>query len=128
MSRRSLYVTKNLPHQVCLRCSPMQVMFRLSFFLLIVLALSASSPATAAENSASANRSEETNSQEALRAYLQLQEQLHATQLLLEQNRKEARNAAAQTADALDKRLQTIEAALSMQRSRELEVMQNSNQ
>jgi tetratricopeptide (TPR) repeat protein len=72
-------------------------------------------------------RSEETNTQEALRAYLQLQEQLHANQLALEQTRKEAKEAAVQNADVLAKRLQEIEAALSTQRSRELDAMQSSN-
>ena len=79
-------------------------------------------------------RSEETNTQEALRAYLQLQEQLHANQLAVEQTRREAKEAAVQNADvlaknadALAKRLQEIEAALSTQRSRELDAMQSSN-
>jgi len=72
-------------------------------------------------------RSEETNTQEALRAYLQLQEQLHANQLAVEQTRREAKEAAVQSADSLAKRLQEIEAALSTQRSRELDAMQSSN-
>lgn len=67
------------------------------------------------------------NSQETLRAYLQLQEQLHATQLAVEQNRKEAQQAAMENAEALAIRLQTIESALSSQRARELEAMQSSN-
>ncbi len=75
------------------------------------------SPATASE----------TNSQETLRAYLQLQEQLHLTQLAIEQNRKEARETAAQNSDLLAGRLQTIEKALESQRARELESMQSSN-
>jgi tetratricopeptide (TPR) repeat protein len=70
---------------------------------------------------------EETNAQETLRAYLQLQEQLHETQLAIEQSRKESRDAAAQSAEALAQRLQQIEKALSAQRARELEAMQSSN-
>jgi tetratricopeptide (TPR) repeat protein len=69
----------------------------------------------------------ETNSQETLRAYLQLQEQLHLTQLAIEQNRKEARETAAQNSDLLAGRLQTIEKELESQRARELETMQSSN-
>ena len=69
----------------------------------------------------------ETNSQEILRAYLQLQEQLRSTQLAIEQNRKEAREAAAQNAEVLSERLRGIEQALATQRSRELEAMQSSN-
>jgi tetratricopeptide (TPR) repeat protein len=78
-----------------------------------------SPPATSAE----AN----TNSQEILRAYLQLQEQLHLTQLAVEQNRKEARDTITQTSDALAGRLQGIEQMMASERSRELESMQSSN-
>lgn len=69
----------------------------------------------------------ETNTQETLRAYLQLQEQLHATQLAVELNRREAHETAAQNSEALAGRLQSIEKALEAQRSRELEEMQSSN-
>ena len=47
------------------------------------------------------SRLEETNSPGLLRAFLQLQEQLQATQLAIEQSRKEAKEAAAQNAGAL---------------------------
>jgi tetratricopeptide (TPR) repeat protein len=70
---------------------------------------------------------EDTNTQETLRAYLQLQEQLHATQLAIEQNRKEAKEVAAQNAEFLAGRLHDIEGALATQRARELEAMQSSN-
>jgi tetratricopeptide (TPR) repeat protein len=69
----------------------------------------------------------ETNSQETLRAYLQLQEQLHITQLAIEQNRSEAREMAAQSSDMLVSRMQVIERALESQRTRELEQMQSAN-
>src|SRR6185369_2595375 len=65
--------------------------------------------------------------QEILRAYLQLQEQLHLTQLSVEQNRKEARESAIQSSEALAGRLQSIEQTLSTQRARELESIQGSN-
>src|SRR6266851_9165723 len=44
-------------------------------------------------------KAEETNSLETLRSYLQLQEQLHATQLAIEENRKEANAAAVRSAE-----------------------------
>ena len=69
----------------------------------------------------------DTNGQETLRTYLQLQEQLHMAQMAIEQNRKEAREAAAQNSDVLAGRLLAIEKALETQRSRELEAMQTSN-
>jgi tetratricopeptide (TPR) repeat protein len=82
----------------------------------------------AATNSPPATGTESnTNTQEILRAYLQLQEQLHLTQLAVEQNRKEARDTAAQTSEALAGRLQGIERMMASERSRELESMQSSN-
>lgn len=48
-------------------------------------------------------------------------------QMAIEQNRKEAREAAAQNSDVLAGRLLAIEKALETQRSRELEAMQSSN-
>lgn len=79
-----------------------------------------SAPATAAHT-------DDTNSQELMRVYLQLQEQLHATQLAIEQNRKEAKDAASANAEFLAGRLHDIETALATQRARELEAMQSSN-
>lgn len=78
-------------------------------------------------NMAPVLRIEETNAQEVLRSYLHLQEQLHAAQLAIEQTRKEAGEAAAQTAQALAARLESIEEALASQRARELDAMQSSN-
>ena len=71
-------------------------------------------------------RAEETNT-DTLRSYLQLQEQLHATQLSLERNRQEALEAAAKSSELLTQRLQSIENSLAAQRARELEAMQASN-
>ena len=70
---------------------------------------------------------EEANAQELMRTYLQLQEQLHATQLAIEQTRSETRASAEASAEALATRLQSIESALASQRARELEAMQSSN-
>lgn len=72
-------------------------------------------------------RAEETNSQELMRSYVQLQEQLHQAQLSIDQTRKEARETAMATAEALTTQLKAIEAALASQRARELEAMQTSN-
>ncbi len=70
---------------------------------------------------------EETNATEAWRSYLQLQEQLHATQLAVERSRKEAEQAAGETARVLASRLAAIEETLERQRGRELEAIQDSN-
>ena len=115
----------------------LQSLARLNNFTSIaILALSVIAPILAQSES----RAEETNTQsgaiikpddtnslETLRAYLQLQEELHQTQLAIEQNRKEAKDAAAQSAQVLADRLQAIEKALSAQRARELDAMQSSN-
>ena len=91
---------------------------------------SMSQPVSAEEESvtnAAPASTTETNNQEILRAYLQLQEQLHLTQLSVEQNRKEARETAAKNSEVLAGRLQALEQALDQQRTRELETMQSSN-
>jgi hypothetical protein len=72
-------------------------------------------------------QTEETNAQEVLRSYLQLQEQIHATELAIERGRKEADRAADRTSQALDERLKTIEPSLEVQRAKELEAMQSNN-
>lgn len=62
-----------------------------------------------------------------LRAYLRLQEQLHATQLALERNRQETLAAAMRTADTLGERLAELEAALQRQHRAELEAAEAAN-
>src|ERR1043166_6579888 len=80
------------------------------------------------------SRPGETNSQEALRAILGLEDQLRSNQLILERNGKEAREAAARNTELLSKRLQTIENAIAAQHqavsegnARELQAIQSSN-
>src|ERR1035441_761345 len=94
------------------------------------LMLSLSTGLRGAEPVAPANAAgsaDDTNSQEILRSYLQLQEQIHATQLAVERSRTQAEAAAAETAKAFTARLQGIEQALASQRAQELEAMQSSN-
>lgn len=97
----------------------------------LMLALGCFSAATRAADSGPAasvaERTDDRNAQEMLRSYLQLQEQLHATELAIERNRQEAAAAAAETAKAFGTRLQGIEQALVLQRAQELEAMQSSN-
>ena len=106
--------------------------------LTLVAGACLSSPAFAAENEAPAavapspsvagtNRPDEASVQDMLRAYLHLQEQLHATQISVEQTRKESDELAAQNARLLSGRLQAIEQSLAAQRAKELDAMQNSN-
>jgi tetratricopeptide (TPR) repeat protein len=96
-------------------------------FLLLLFTLCQTLGAQSAISNAPPLRVEETNSQETLRAYLQLQEQIHSTQIAIERNRKEIDDAAAQRAETLDSRLGSIEKALATQRAQELTAMQSSN-
>ena len=101
-----------------------------SVLTLIALAFSAGSIwALAADTNAAATagHAEAAQSEEMLRSYLQPQEQLHATQLAIEQNQREVREAAARSAEALDARLQILEHAVNSQRIQQLETMQSSN-
>jgi tetratricopeptide (TPR) repeat protein len=75
---------------------------------------------------ASSAKTDDLGSQE-LRSYLQVQEQLHATQLVIEHNRQESEAAAQRNNDLLTSHLQTIEQTLTSQHNRELEAMQSSN-
>lgn len=64
--------------------------------------------------------------QDMLRAYLQLQDQIHTTQLAIDRNRQEAENAAAQNAQALEA-MRALQQTLSDQRAGEMEALQSSN-
>ncbi len=75
---------------------------------------------TATEPSAGSN--------DTLRAFLQLQEQLHATQLALERNRQETEALAARNAEAVAARFQAIEQALTAKRTGELESLEQRMQ
>ncbi|MDB6020037.1 MAG: hypothetical protein JWR19_4526 [Pedosphaera sp.] len=66
-------------------------------------------------------------SQEALRSYLQIQEQLHDTQLAIERSRQESEAAANHGAQLLEARLSLIEKSVAAQRLEELKDLQRSN-
>jgi tetratricopeptide (TPR) repeat protein len=70
---------------------------------------------------------ENSGSNDALRAYLQLQGELHDTQLAIERSRQEAQAAAAQDAATLSNRLQAIERSLLEQRASESQTAQSTN-
>src|SRR5437660_1605918 len=99
--------------------------------LIVTLLLSPSARLALAANNAPSitptGRTDETNSADMMRAYLQLQEQVHATQLAIERNRQQADEMAAKTQEALSGRLKAIEDSLIAQRSGELQAVQSSN-
>ena len=81
----------------------------------------------AAETTNEIKSAEESETEQTHRAYLQLQEQLHATQLAIEQTRQEANESTRRNAEIIAARLKLIEQTLVLQRERELETMQKSN-
>lgn len=98
------------------------------FVAALLVCCGAATDTRAADTTAgAATKGEETNSVDPLRAYLQLQEQIHANELAIDRSQKQAEQAAERTAQALEERLRGIEQALNAQRTKELEVMQNAN-
>ncbi|HSA12457.1 MAG TPA: hypothetical protein P5205_19025 [Candidatus Paceibacterota bacterium] len=71
---------------------------------------------------------EQVSAQELLRVFVQLQEQLRATQLAIQENRQETKTAAAQNAEALSNGLQAMQEAFAAQRARDWAAMQSSNE
>ena len=67
-----------------------------------------------------------TNSQEILRSYLQIQEQLHTALLAIEQNRQQTDEAGRRNVETISARLKLIEQALTAQREREAEAAEKS--
>jgi tetratricopeptide (TPR) repeat protein len=106
-------------------------------FFLILLSVALCCAVNAAEPSEELAPAPATNeySAEALKAYLQkqersnllLQDKLHTLQSSLQENREESEAAARRSSESLAARLKIIEQTLTMQREREMEVMQKSN-
>jgi tetratricopeptide (TPR) repeat protein len=93
----------------------------------LLLALPVRSPAASETNAetaeVSAAAAETSASNDTLRAYLQLQEQLHATQLAIEQTRRQVEEANAKSANELANQLHSFEQSLSAQRTQEAHFM-----
>jgi tetratricopeptide (TPR) repeat protein len=64
---------------------------------------------------------------EALRSYLQLQEQLHGLQLRIEETRQQADTAAVLNAQAVASRLQALEQTLAAERAKDVDAVRSSN-
>jgi tetratricopeptide (TPR) repeat protein len=99
-------------------------------FLVSLLVFGGAAASRAADPDVKTNAAARTNEisdvQQVLRSYLQLQEQIHATQLSIERARQEAEAAAKRNAETMADRLNQIQ-ALNLQRERELAAMQDSN-
>jgi tetratricopeptide (TPR) repeat protein len=66
--------------------------------------------------------------QNAVNGYLQVQAQLHDTQLAIEDSRREIADEAKRNADALTARIQTLEATIATQRANEADLVQKNQQ
>jgi tetratricopeptide (TPR) repeat protein len=90
----------------------------LSFLLPALLVLASSSFATDATDvgDRSSAKQETNTTPDVMRAYLELQEQLHAAQLAIEHNRQEAEAAATHNAEVIATRLKAMEDSLAAQR------------
>ena len=66
-------------------------------------------------------------SSEALRSYLQLQEQLHGLQLRIEETRQQADTAAVRNAQVVAGRLQALEQTLAAERAKDVDAVRSSN-
>lgn len=82
---------------------------------------------TVADADVKATESAVVNTEQSLRSYLQLQEQIHNTQAAIEKNRQEAEAAALRNAEQLQSRLDGIQKSLAGQRLDELKNIQKSN-
>ncbi len=99
----------------------------LAFALVLVQGSSMSRGVESNAPPSSPSQLEGTNVQQLLRACLQIQERLQATQLAVEQNRRETRDAAERNTAALSNGLQILQEGLSAQRTRDLAAIQRSN-
>ena len=85
-------------------------------------------PAAQADPPAPAPTLVDTNApSEALRSYLQLQEQLHSLQLRIEETRQQADTAAVRNAQAVAGRLQALEQTLAAERAKDVDAVRSSN-
>ena len=102
-----------------------------AFVLVAGLAFAAfgfSLPAAGAEPPAPTPTVVDTNApSEALRSYLQLQEQLHGLQLRIEETRQQADTAAVLNAQAVASRLQALEQTLAAERAKDVDAVRSSN-
>jgi tetratricopeptide (TPR) repeat protein len=69
-----------------------------------------------------------TNDDAVANGYVQIQAQLHAAQLQIEQSREEAADAAQRNADAMAARIQTLEQTIAAQRASDAEVARRTQQ
>ena len=106
----------------------MNAMFRLNF-LVVCAGLTLGARIFAAEtNSFSSSEAMGATVQTQINGYLQIQEQLHDTQLAIERNRQQAEAAAKRNADDMAARVEALQQVIATQRVSEVETMQKMQQ
>lgn len=98
---------------------PGTYLLALGIFLSSVLALAAQTQTGAEGQSARPQGTEDQNQTELLRSYIQLREQLHATQMAVANSRVEAETAARIQATAIGEKLEAIKTAMDVERERQ---------
>jgi len=97
----------------------------------VVTLAQSSAPSTSVPPSASVTTNDiagaPISTQDTLRSYLEIQEQLHSTQLALEHNRQEAEAASQRNADLLQATLSLVEKSLNNQRLEDFRDLERSN-
>jgi len=98
-------------------------------FLIIFAGAALSVRISAAEtNALSPSETATITVQTQINGYLQIQEQLHDTQLAIERNRQQAEAAAKRNADEMAARIEALQQVIASQRASEVEMMQKMQQ
>ena len=98
-------------------------------FLIVFVCSAFSAGVFAAEtNSLSSSETTAATVQTQINGYLQIQEQLHDTQLAIEHNRQQAEAAAKRNADDMAARIEALQQTIAAQRASEVEAMQKTQQ
>jgi len=106
----------------------MKIMPRFNFVLVCTSVLLGAPAFTAETNSLPAPPSVDTATQAVVNGNLQIQEQLHATLLAIENNRQQAEAVAATNAAILTARLEALEQTIAGQRASEIEAARKTQQ
>jgi tetratricopeptide (TPR) repeat protein len=109
----------------------MNVMLRLNFpvILMVCAVLTLGTRVFAVEtNAVSASDAAAITVQTQINGYLQIQEQLHDTQMAIERNRQQAELAAKRNADDMAARIEALQQIITAQRMGEVEMMQKMQQ
>ncbi len=106
----------------------MNIIFRLNFTLVCACIFFSTRAFAAETDPVSPPPSVEATTQAVVNGYLQIQEQLHATQLAIDNSRREAEAEAATNAAALTARIQALEQTITDQRASEVDAARKTQQ